>query len=122
MVWISEWVGVAVGVYGESTVYSAPKPGKKWPVICPGAKSRVGGRDRTVNLDCLQNLATIFDKLLHLLGCQTGNFPPRAREEWGIICFARHQEIYRPVGVYRNRPSRAKRQNLGPSKRPEALF
>ena len=42
----------------------------------------------------MQNLATIFDKLLHLLGCQTGNFPPRAREEWGIICFARHQEIY----------------------------
>ena len=28
------------------------------------ARSRVGGRDRTVNLDFLQNLATIFDKLL----------------------------------------------------------
>jgi len=42
----------------------------------------------------LQNLATIFDKLLHLLGCQTGNFPPRAREKSEIICFDRHQEIY----------------------------
>jgi hypothetical protein len=42
----------------------------------------------------LQNLATIFDQLLHLLGCQTGNFPQRAREKWEIMCFDRHQEIY----------------------------
>ena len=40
-----------------------------------------------------QNLATIFDKLLSFLGYQTGNFPPRAREEWEIMCFARNQHI-----------------------------
>ena len=47
----------------------------------------------------MQNLATIFDKLLHLLGCHTGNFPPRAREKWEIICFDRHQEIYRRIAL-----------------------
>jgi hypothetical protein len=27
-------------------------------------------------------------------GVKPVTFPPRAREEWGIICFARNQEIY----------------------------
>ena len=50
----------------------------------PGAKSRVGGRDRTVNLDFWQNLATIFALLLFFGGVKPVTFPSRAREEWEI--------------------------------------
>ena len=53
--------------------------------------SQVVGRDRTVNLDFGQNLATIFALLLLGWGCQTHNFPSF---EWDNICSARNLDIY----------------------------
>jgi hypothetical protein len=60
----------------------------------PGRKSRVGGRDRTVNLDRGQDLATIFALCYSFWGVQPVTFLPRAREAWKIICSARNQELY----------------------------
>ena len=54
----SKWT-VLIGRMGFDTIPSIPDPTLSLNSV-PGAKSRVGGRDRTVNLDCLQNLATIL--------------------------------------------------------------
>jgi hypothetical protein len=48
----------------------------------------VSGRDRTVEIQSKLFLGA------HFGGVKPVTFPPRAREEWGIICFARNQEIY----------------------------
>ena len=48
--------------------YLNPKAGKKIARHLPGRKSRVGGRDRTVNLDFGKNLGTIFALLLFFGG------------------------------------------------------
>jgi len=64
-----------------------PKAGKQIANYFPERKLRVGGRDRTVNLDFGQNLGTIFALLLIFGGCQTRNFPSAEARKVGNYLF-----------------------------------